>query len=615
MYIRKVIKRSKNKERAVYRLVESYRTPSGPRQRRLLTLKDFTLEEKYWKQLADAIEAKLKGQIILYLENDIDFLSDRYADEIKQQRLSEQIIIDSVLVDEEPEFEHVNIRSIKNRRARTIGAEHIALSIFKELELDKKFRQLGFNKRQQMAATLSVIGRLVHPASENATREWAKNISGLEQLLNYSFKDISNNSLYRISDKILEHKTELENHLTQKENDIFNLKESLVFYDLTNTYFEGQASQNSKAQFGHSKEKRSDCRLITLGLIIDEQGFPKASKVMKGNQYEPHSLIDMIAELENKSVEDIKKSKHQKKDKTIIMDAGISTKDNLKMLKDYGYDYLCVARGKPLSDEKIKAAKLKKIRETKQNRIEVELFKDTEENVLYCRSFLKGKKEEAMLEKYKTRFEAELQVAKSALTKKRGTKNYDKVLERIGRIKERNSAIAKYYIINVIKDDSSDNVIDISWETSDLDKQTFDFSGSYFIKTTRNDLDEKELWNIYSMLTQVEAAFRSLKSELAFRPVFHRREDRSEGHLFIAVLAYHLLNSIRIKLRNRDIHISWERLRKLMSTQISIMTEFQTKDKKTILVQQATEAEYFHKEIYKALNIRPNPLKRVVTKM
>ena len=468
---------------------------------------------------------------------------------------------------------------------------------------------------QQMVATLSVIGRLVHPASENATREWAKNISGLEQLLNYSFKDISNNSLYRISDKILEHKTELENHLTQKENDIFNLKESLVFYDLTNTYFEGQSSQNSKAQFGHSKEKRSDCRLITLGLIIDEHGFPKASKVMNGNQYEPYSLIDMIAELENKSVEEIKKSKHQKKDKTIIMDAGISTKDNLKMLKDYGYDYLCVARGKPLSDEKIKAAKLKKIRETKQNRIEVELFKDTEENVLYCRSFLKGKKEEAMLEKYKTRFEAELQVAKSALTKKRGTKNYDKVLERIGRIKERNSAIAKYYIINVIKDDSSDKVIDISWETSDLDKQTFDFSGSYFLKTTRNDLDEKELWTIYSMLTQVEAAFRSLKSELAFRPVFHHREDRSEGHLFIAVLAYHLLNAIRIKLRNRDIHISWERLRKLMSTQISIMTEFQTKDKKTILVQQATEAEYFHKEIYKALNIRPNPLKRVVTKM
>ena len=612
MYIRKVIKKGKNKERVVYRLVESYRTANGPRQRRLLTLKNFTLEEKYWKELADAIEAKLKGQRVLFLDKEIDFLSDLYSEEIKQQRLSEQRIIDSVLVEEEPEYEYVNIRSIKNRRARTIGAEHIGLSIFKELELDKKFKELGFNDRQQNLAALSIIGRLVHPGSENSTREWAKNISGLEQLLNYSFRDISNNSLYRISDKILEHKKELEEHLSQKENDIFNLKESLVFYDLTNTYYEGQAFRNGKAEFGHSKEKRSDCRLITLGLIIDEHGFPKGSKVMKGNQYEPHSLIEMIAELENKSIEEIKKSKHQKKHKTIIMDAGISTKENLKMLKEYGYDYICVARSKPLSDEAIKTAKLKKIRETRNNRIEVELFREPEENILYCRSFLKGKKEQAMLEQYKRRFESELEAVKSGLSKKRGTKRYDKILERIGRIKERNSAIAKYYIINVIKDKSSDKAIDISWESSDLERESFDFSGSYFIKTTLNEI---ELWNIYSMLTQVESAFRSLKSELAFRPIFHHRKDRSESHLFIAVLAYHILNTIRIKLQRQDIHISWKRLRKLMSTQISVITELHTKDKRTILIQQSTEPEYFHKEIYKALNIKPKPLKRIITKM
>ncbi len=220
-----------------------------------------------------------------------------------------------------------------------------------------------------------------------------------------------------------------------------------------------------------------------------------------------------------------------------------------------------------------------------------------------------------MLEQYKRRFESELEAVKSSLSKKRGTKRYDKVLERIGRIKERNSAIAKYYIINVIKDNSSNKAVEISWELSDFERESFDFSGSYFIKTTRDDLNEIELWNIYSMLTQVESAFRSLKSELAFRPVFHHREDRSEAHLFIAVLAYHLLNTIRIKLQRQDIHISWKRLRKLMSTQISVMTELHTKDKKTILIQQATEPEYFHKEIYKALNIRSKPLKRIITKM
>ena len=231
MYIRKVIKKQKNSERVVYRLVESYRTPNGPRQRRLLTLKDFNLPEKQWKLLADAIEAELKGQLVIHLDSEVEFLSKHYAEQIKQQRLAEESIISSVLAEDEPIFETVNIKSIKNRRARTIGAEHIGLSMFRELGLEDKFKQLGFNKRQQMIATLSIIGRLVHPVSEAGTREWAQNISGLEQLLNYSFKDLSNNALYRISDKIFEHKKEIETHLLQRESDIFNLNEKLVFYD------------------------------------------------------------------------------------------------------------------------------------------------------------------------------------------------------------------------------------------------------------------------------------------------------------------------------------------------------------------------------------------------
>ena len=152
----------------------------------------------------------------------------------------------------------------------------------------------------------------------------------------------------------------------------------------------------------------------------------------------------------------------------------------------------------------------------------------------------------------------------------------EKVIERIGRIKERNSAITKYYLINVKRDDESEKSQGITWEFSDIEKMNFNYSGSYFLKTSRQDLDEKELWDIYSNLNTIEAIFRSLKSELAFRPVFHRKEDRADSHLFMAVLAYHLLNSIRIRLLEKDIHISWQRLRKLLSTHTSVTTIMKT---------------------------------------
>ena len=614
MYIRKVVKKSANTERVVFRLVESYRTENGPRQRTILTLKDFELPEEKWKRLADAIEAKLNDQLVLYQEKDIEFLSEHYASLIQAKRISEQRNIATIIETEEAEYETVNVKSIKNKNIRTVGAEYVALFAYQDLGFSKLLSDLDFNERQRHLAALSIIGRLVHPSSENDTREWIRHVSGLDQLLNTSFKNLSNNALYRIADKLHEHKTSIENHLENREKELFNLQEKLVFYDLTNTYFEGKSINNPKAKYGHSKEKRKDCKLVTLGLIIDDKGFPKRTKVMTGNQYEPDSLLGMISQLENKTIAELEQSKGIKKDRTVVMDAGIGLDRNLTMLKEHGYDYISVARSKPISEKEIKSENLKKIRETKKNTISVQLFQNESENILYCRSFLKGEKERSMLEKFKQKLEEELLQARSSLTKKRGTKKYDKVIERIGRIKERNSSIARYYLINVEKDQDSDKVKNITWEFNDVDKMDFNFSGSYFLKTSRKDLNEEELWNIYSTLNVVEAAFRSLKSELAFRPVYHRKEDRTDSHLFIAVLAYHLLNVIRVRLLEKNIHVSWKKLRELLSTHTSVTTVMHTKTGKNILIQQSAEAEYFQNEIYKALGLKNRPLERIITK-
>ena len=615
MYIRRVTKKSGSNIRIVYRLVESYRTPAGPRQRTILTLKNFELPESKWKLLADSIEAKLKGQCMVFLDEEIDMLSDHYVSLIEKKRLSERQSVEVQQGQEPSVYERINLSSIKNKDIRSIGAEYLGLSAYKDLGLDRLFSDLGFNERHCKLAALSIIGRLVCPGSENATREWALHRTGLGDLLEYDFSDLSNNALYRIADMICDHKQTIENHLHNTETSIFQLEEKVILYDLTNVHLEGRATENPKAKFGYSKQKRSDCRLITLGLIIDEHGFPKRSLVMKGNQSEPASLIEMIALLENKSVADLEASKHKNKGKTVVMDAGISTKANLEMLRRYGYDYICVARTKPLSDEDIQQEKLKMIKQTKKNTVEVQLFQSDTENILYCRSFLKGEKERNMLEKLKERFERELICVRNSLEKRNCTKSYDKVLERLGRIKERNSSISHYYLINITKDEASNVATSITWEFIDPDKMNFNFSGSYFLKTSRQDLDENELWHLYTTLSVVEAAFRSLKSELAFRPVFHRKEYRADSHLFIAVLAYHLLNTIRIRLMYKNIHISWDKLRKVMSTHCVVTTTMRTSKNEKIVVRQASEAEYLHQDIYRALGLNTPPIKRTITKM
>lgn len=615
MYIRKAKKNSGNYKRTAYRLVENYRTPEGPRQRTILTLKNFDLPQSEWKLLSDTIEAKLKDQLLVLQDEKIEALADHYVSLIEEKRASEQRNVKILQNDDNPEYETVSLSSIVNKTIRTIGCEYIGLSVYKELGLDRLFSKLGFNERQCNLAALSIIGRLVNPGSENATREWALHRTGLDELLDTDFSNLSNNALYRIADVIYDNKEAIEDHLQEKERSIFQLPERVILYDLTNVHLEGRAIDNPKAQFGVSKQKRTDCKLITLGLIIDEYGFPKQSLVMEGNQSEPSSLIKMIALLENKSIEDLENCKHAKKNKTVVVDAGITTKDNLKMLTNYGYDYLCVARTKPLSEKDIKVGKLKKIRETKRNTVEVQLFKKESENILFCRSFLKGEKERQMLDKLKSRLEEELTGVRNSLEKKGGTKKYDKVVERIGRIKERNSSIARYCTIYVNKDENTNKATGINWEFTDPDKMNFNFSGSYCLKTSRQDLDETELWNLYTTLTLVESAFRSLKSELAFRPVFHRKEYRADSHLFIAVLAYHLLNVVRVRLWDKKIHISWDRLRRAMSTHSVVTTKMKTKKRKTILLKQASEAEYIHKHFYSALGLSSNPLKRKISKI
>jgi transposase len=603
MFIKEIKKRNKHydKEFISHRLVESYRSEKGPRHRTILHLGELKLPREQWKALADTIETRLSGQQNLYpIEPSIETLAEHYAQLIIKNRLAQTV------ADEEPKprYATVDLNSLENSKCRTLGAEHVGISVFKELGLDKYLKTLNLTEQQVQLAQLSVVGRLVHPASELNTAAWARHLSAIDELIGSDFSHLSHNALYRISDTLLEHKEELETYLARTEKDLFHLEEKIILYDLTNTYFEGSVRSNSKARRGRSKDKRNDCPLLTLGMVIDEQGFPKTTRILPGNVSEPETLQAFLTALRGEPSEQQPKPG---RGITVVMDAGIATESNLLLLRQQGYHYIVVARNKPVAFSELDTEHLITVKQDKRNKVEVELIDRNGERILFCKSRLKGVKEQSMQQRFQEHFEHDLKQVTSALHKKYGTKRYDKVMQKIGRLQQKYSRIAAYYQIDVKK--QGQNATGLSWKRIHQQRAEERFSGCYFLRTSRMDLDEKQIWSLYTMLTNLEDAFRSLKSELELRPIRHHKESRSDAHLFIGVLAYHLLNTIQMKLRKNDIHIQWWRLRQFLSTHVRITTSVTTREGNRIHIRKSTQPELFHKHLYQTLGLSPFPLK------
>lgn len=221
---------------------------------------------------------------------------------------------------------------------------------------------------------------------------------------------------------------------------------------------------------------------------------------------------------------------------------------------------------------------------------------------LYCHSTSKEKKEKGIKSFFSQRFEEELEKAKSSLFKKNGTKRYDKVIERIGRLKERFKRISHRYEITIKRDAKTNKAIAIDYHQKEIENT----DGVYVLRTNIKGIAEQEIWNIYTMLTDIEDAFCSMKSELGLRPVHHQKEPRVDGHLFITVIAYHILHTIRFNLRQKGIHYDWETIRNLLSTHVRISTTMKRKDGKMIHIRKSSKPELSHKEIYDALNLPSN---------
>ncbi|RLG29172.1 IS1634 family transposase [Methanosarcinales archaeon] len=603
MYIIKTISKSKKDSTQnyyTYRLMESTRVGTKVKKKTILNLgSDFSIEQALWATLTTRIDEIVKQRPSLFeVDKDLEEIAQQYALKI----IASQATVKETTINDENRYKEIDTATIKNSDIKDIGIENILYKTIKELKLDSKLKELGFTNIQYNSALGTIIAKIANPSSEAKVYDWLCNTSGINELIGCDYNKISSNSIYRISDKLLANKDGLEEHLYTTQKEIFNYDETITLYDLTNTYFEGGAEGVEKAKRGRSKEKRSDAKIITLAVMLDSSGFVRKSEIFDGNISESATFKEMLDKLKVPKKEKNILNSHKS---LVIMDAGIASQDNIDYLISNDYEYLVVSRkrNKQFDESKSIPVKLDKDNNAIVRAMKV-VNEETSEVELFIHSKPREAKEEAMQKRVQTLFIEKLQHLKDGLSLKRRTKDYKKIIETIGRLKEKYPLISQYYSTIVIKDPNGDNAIDITWNEKKTLENKSAINGIYCLRTNNQTMDEKTLWKTYTTLTDLESVFKSLKSELGLRPIFHQTQTRVDGHLFITLLAYSIVHTIRYKLKQKDIHYSWDTIKEILRNQKRITTSMKCKDNTTLYIRQSSELNEKQKEIYDALEIK-----------
>ena len=579
---------TKTKTTPVLQLVESFRDSEGrPRQKILLSLGNADLPKEIWQEVSEEIANRLKGiQTFLKPSSEIEKWVERIIKELSKSQKSEQKDFSAAGKIQ------VNPGDITHFDTTELGPLLPVIKAWESLGFPSILANIGFSPVQIRDAALSIMNRLLDPCSENSLPHWM-NTTSFEDLFGQSIREGKKDRFYRIADKLYKNKEKLEIALREKEVSLFNLEETIILYDLTNTYFEGQCDQNPKGKRGNSKEKRFDAPLLSVGLVLDSEGFVIRHDVFDGNSHDSKNLLPMVRKLQASGKDDQKP--------LIVLDSGFSSEDNLKELRSAGFDYIVVGkRPTRLAYEKEFATlPFEEIKgRTDKPSINIAVKDEDTERIILCQSQARGEKEKSMISIAETRYLKDLEKLKTRLEKGR-LKKKDTIYKTLGRLLERHPRVARYY-----KTRFDENTFSLSWERLDeAHEQALKTCGSYYLRSSRKDLDKEKIWHIYITLTRIESGFKALKSNLGLRPIYHHREDRCDSHIFITILAYRLLHYIEHSLRTQNETRSWVTIRRLLKTHAYTTIVLPSSEGKTFHLRIPGSPESEQKRIYDLLDI------------
>ncbi|CDN31187.1 hypothetical protein BN938_1091 [Mucinivorans hirudinis] len=504
----------------------------------------------------------------------------------------------------------IDVNTIQHTDAREAGAENVCLQAIRELQLDTFLRREGWSERKINSTLASLIIRTVYSPSEWAALRILDENSAAMELLTGQFGDCpTQREVYAAAPSLYALKDKLERHLCSRTDSLFNLTNRVMLFDLTNFYFEGSKTGSKKAKFGRSKEKRSDCRLLVLALAINTEGFIRYSSILAGNTADPDSLPAMVEGIISKNP--VSTNPQQKV--MVVIDAGIATEANLGLLKERGYNYLCVSRTK-LKDYTLKEeGRSVTVLDSRKRPITIAQVEHREGGDFYLRitSPAKAMTEHSMNQQWRERFELELTKARNALTAKGGTKRYDKVVERVGRALGKYPSVSKYYQIDYIRSgENPEHMSDIRWQIKISQDQAEQRFGTYFLRTNVTTLDERTTWEYYNLIREIETSNRQLKTDLELRPIYHQTDNNSDAHLFFGLLSYWIVNTVRHKLKLQGITHYWTELKRILSTQKAITTKAENALGEQIELRICSDPTDAASELYRILGYNPIPFRR-----
>ena len=611
MYIKQIKKKNKNADKVYtyYRLVHSYKVGNKIRHQNIIGLGKLEgIDREYHASLANRIEELITGTTGL-LFPDIEEFS---VIEKTAQLFAEKIIKDKLFVtnkktrtltkEVENNYQNIDIDTFEQQESKDIGGEWLVKQSFEKLGLPQILSEINMPENQIDIAQMLLSTKLLHPSSELEAERWLKENSATSELYKTQ-ENISRYKLYKAAESMYKNKELIENQLYNNINNLFSGKSKLVIFDLTNMYFEGQMLGSKKANFGRSKQKQSGSKLIGLALSIDSLGFVRYSKFYHGNISEPATFEAMLTDVSSQLTDKTEKP-------VVVMDAGIATEDNLALIRGnkFNYDYVCVSRTIPKEYTKL-SEKATIITDNRNNEIALTKVEvpDKEDHFLLVKSAQKQKKEQSMDDKLTKRLESQLQDIKDNLSKKRTVKNTVKIHEKVGRIKEKLSRIGWLYDIKYTEDKEKEIVTDISWERQKTREKP---KGEYFLRYTKTAISEDDIWQVYNLTREVESVFRTLKTDLNIRPIYHQKDAYIEPHIWLGIIAYQVVNYIRRSLKNSNITYSWTTiLEKMNSMQSSIVSVNNDKNEK-LYIKLCTRPTTDQKNIFDSLNYKHRPFVR-----
>lgn len=595
----------------VLQLLESYRNAEGlPRQRVVVSLGDADMPEEMRRSVAKAVERRLytpeQGELFpeelsVQARQWIDQIYNRIAREGRFRPLYGKNSPQGNGAEES--IDGVWLDRVTHSNNTTLGPLLLAKHAWEKLKIPEKLTDLGFNDAQRAVAAASVINRLVEPLSEHALLSWLPT-TALPELLGEEILKGGRDRFYRTSDKLLENQESLTQHLRQAQAAHFHVAPTILLYDLTNTYFEGEALSNPKAKRGKSKHKRNDCPQVVLGMVFDQEGFELAHKTFEGNQHDAKSLIKMIDELKSISKQEGMLGIQDKP--LLIVDSGVASKKNLELLQKEGVQYLVNdtrRRRSAWRDEFEKEDGFKVIPEREgKAAVRVKLLETSKaERVVLCKSEGRKDKEHAIRSGAERRLLEALTRLDERLKAGR-LKESQKIQRAIGKVLGQHPRVQRYYTVSLR--DGARPQAGLQWQRNDEGYQADgSLLGCYVLRTDRANLNAEEIWRLYVTLSHAEEAFCALKGDLGLRPNFHQKEWRVDAHIFITVLAYHLWKFITHTLSKAGDPRDWVTIRRILQTHAYATVHVPTRDGSTYHLRKPGEAEAAQMQIYRAFGI------------